>query len=75
MGGQGSRPGRAAYGQGGDRPTVTDANLVLGRLDKDNFLGGEMALDETAAHRVVGALADRLGLDKLETAETGRAHG
>ena len=38
----GSRPGPAAYGLGGDRPTVTDANLVLGRLDPANFLGGEM---------------------------------
>lgn len=65
----GSRPGPAAYGEGGDRPTATDANLVLGRLDKDNFLGGEMALDEMAAHRVIGELAERLELDKLETAE------
>ncbi len=65
----GSRPGPAAYGHGGDRPTVTDANLVLGRLDKDNFLGGEMALDAIAADRAIGVLADRLGLDKLETAE------
>ncbi len=65
----GSRPGPAAYGKGGDRPTVTDANLVLGRLDKDNFLGGEMALDEAAAHRVIGELANRLGMDELEAAE------
>lgn len=63
----GSRPGPAAYGLGGDKPTVTDANVVLGRLDKDNFLGGEMALDETAAHRVIGELAAEAGLDKLET--------
>ncbi|MEN8195436.1 MAG: hydantoinase/oxoprolinase family protein, partial [Pseudomonadota bacterium] len=40
----GAVPGPVAYGEGGDRPTVTDANLVLGRLDKDNFLGGEMSL-------------------------------
>ncbi len=64
----GSRPGPAAYGHGGERPTVTDANVVLGRLDKDNFLGGEMALDETAAHRVIGELSSKLGLDKHETA-------
>ncbi len=64
----GARPGPAAYGHGGDRPTVTDANVVLGRLDKDRFLGGAMALDEAAAHRVVGALADTLGLSPRETA-------
>ncbi|MFQ5971216.1 MAG: hydantoinase/oxoprolinase family protein [Alphaproteobacteria bacterium] len=65
----GSRPGPAAYGLGGDRPTVTDANLVLGRLDKDHFLGGEMTLEVDAAHRAVGGIADQLGLDKLEAAE------
>ena len=65
----GSRPGPAAYGLGGLHPTVTDANLLLGRLDKDNFLGGEMALDEAAAGRVLGALADKLGLEPDEAAE------
>jgi N-methylhydantoinase A/oxoprolinase/acetone carboxylase beta subunit len=65
----GSQPGPACYARGGTRPTVTDANLALGRLDKDNFLGGEMALDEAAAHRVIGELARALGLDKLEAAE------
>ena len=65
----GSRPGPAAYGYGGDRPTATDANLVLGRLDKDRFLGGEMTLDDAAADRVIAALATELGLDKLEAAE------
>ena len=38
----GSNPGPACYGMGGSEPTVTDANLVLGRLDKEYFLGGEM---------------------------------
>ncbi len=65
----GSRPGPAAYGLGGDRPTVTDANLVLGRLDPASFLGGEMALDAEAARRVISDLAERVGLDDLEAAE------
>ena len=47
----GADPGPAAYGQGGAEPTVTDANLVLGRLDPDNFLGGAMRLDLEAARR------------------------
>jgi len=65
----GAVPGPAAYGRGGTQPTVTDANLVLGRLDKDDFLGGSMKLDEDAAHRVIGNLADALGMDKLDAAE------
>jgi N-methylhydantoinase A len=66
----GSMPGPACYGGGGTEPTVTDANLLLGRLDPDNFLGGEMALDVAAAER---ALRDRiavpLGLDLAEAAD------
>jgi N-methylhydantoinase A len=51
-----------AYGQGGVEPTVTDANLVLGRLDAARFLGGEMALDVGAAHAAIGArIAEPLG--------------
>ncbi|MSO70009.1 MAG: hydantoinase/oxoprolinase family protein [Alphaproteobacteria bacterium] len=65
----GSQPGPACYARGGNRPTVTDANLVLGRLEKDNFLGGEMTLDEAAAHRVISELAKQVKLDKLEAAE------
>ncbi len=65
----GSQPGPAAYGRGGTRPTVTDANLVLGRLDKDNFLGGTMALDTAAAQKVIGELARTLRLDVNEAAE------
>jgi N-methylhydantoinase A len=64
----GAQPGPAAYGQGGTEPTVTDANVVLGRLDKDDFLGGGMRLDDGAARRAIGGLAARLGLDELETA-------
>jgi len=44
-------PGPACYGQGGREPTITDANLVLGRLSAENFLGGEMRLDSVAAER------------------------
>ena len=65
----GAVPGPAAYGQGGDKPTVTDANIVLGRLEKDNFLGGAMPLDESAARRVIGELAAQLGLSEVEAAE------
>ena len=65
----GAVPGPAAYGRGGTQPTVTDANVVLGRLDKDDFLGGSMKLDDAASHRVIDELAGRLGLAKLEAAE------
>jgi N-methylhydantoinase A len=65
----GSLPGPAAYGRGGTLPTVTDASLVLGRLDKDNFLGGQMKLDVAAARKVIGELASRLKLDLHEAAE------
>jgi N-methylhydantoinase A len=65
----GAAPGPAAYGAGGTEPTVTDANLVLGRLDADDFLGGGMRLDAEAARRVVAGLADKLGLSLEETAE------
>ena len=50
----GANPGPACYGRGGEQPTVTDANLVLGRLDPGNFLGGEMTLDTGAAERAIG---------------------
>jgi N-methylhydantoinase A len=65
----GSQPGPAAYGRGGTLPTVTDASLVLGRLDKDNFLGGHMKLDVAAARKVIGELASRLKLDLHDAAE------
>ena len=65
----GSRPGPAAYGLGGDQPTVTDANLVLGRLDQESFLGGEMVLDRAAAEAAIDRLAARLGLDRPAAAE------
>lgn len=65
----GADPGPAAYGKGGDLPTVTDANLVLGRLAPRNFLGGDMTLDVEAAQRVIGRLAEDLGRSPEETAE------
>ncbi|MGO4833168.1 hydantoinase/oxoprolinase family protein, partial [Rhizobiaceae sp. 2RAB30] len=65
----GAVPGPAAYGRGGVQPTVTDANLVLGRLDPHDFLGGGMTLDATASHAVIGRLAEELGLPINETAE------
>jgi N-methylhydantoinase A/oxoprolinase/acetone carboxylase beta subunit len=65
----GAHPGPAAYGHGGEEPTVTDANLVLGRLDPDNFLGGAMRLDAMTARRAVSGLAERLGLSPEAAAE------
>ncbi len=65
----GAEPGPAAYGKGGESPTVTDAHVVLGRLDPDNFLGGEMALDAGASGRVISGLAERLGMTRDEAAE------
>ena len=64
----GAAPGPACYGQGGTRATVTDANLVLGRLRPDAFLGGRMTLDITAARRAVATIATTLGLSIEETA-------
>jgi N-methylhydantoinase A len=65
----GAVPGPAAYGRGGTEPTVTDANLVLGRLDAHDFLGGGMRLDLEAARQAVGRLAEQLGLPLNEAAE------
>ncbi|MBT6429550.1 MAG: hydantoinase/oxoprolinase family protein, partial [Rhodospirillaceae bacterium] len=65
----GSDPGPACYGLGGVEPTVTDADLVLGYLDPDNFLGGEMQLDRTAsATAITKALAEPLGITVEEAA-------
>lgn len=64
----GAEPGPACYGRGGTEPTVTDANVVLGRLDPDHFLGGEMTIHPELAREAVGRLADELGLSLEETA-------
>lgn len=65
----GAVPGPAAYGRGGQLPTVTDANIVLGRLDPNDFLGGGMTLDVEASKRVISELAQDLGLSDWEAAE------
>jgi len=65
----GAAPGPACYGRGGTRPTVTDANLLLGRIDAKYFLGGAMQLDRDAAERAIGELAGELGLGEQELAE------
>jgi len=58
----GAEPGPAAYGQGGEEPTLTDANLALGRLNPDYFLGGAMKLDGERAVAALSRLADRMRL-------------
>ena len=66
----GAAPGPACYGLGGSEPTVTDANLLLGRLGADRFLGGEMRLDRDAAERaVVDRIAHPLGLGATAAAD------
>ena len=64
----GADPGPACYGQGGTAPTVTDANLLLGYLDPDYFLGGEMTLDTQAAEAAIREVAEPLGLSPLAAA-------
>ncbi|MEH7547918.1 MULTISPECIES: hydantoinase/oxoprolinase family protein [Bacillaceae] len=65
----GSRPGPACYGHGGTKPTVSDANVVLGRIDEHNFLGGEMKIYSNAAYKVIDELSENLGLSRERTAE------
>jgi N-methylhydantoinase A len=64
----GADPGPACYGRGGVAATVTDANLVLGYLDAERFLGGEARLDVAAAERALDGLAKPLGLDRVRAA-------
>jgi len=64
----GAVPGPACYGSGGTLPTVTDADLVLGYLDPDFFLGGSMAIDLEAARTALATLGEQAGLDAVETA-------
>lgn len=63
----GSEPGPACYGRGGTEATITDANMVLGRLHPS--LSGKFTLDKAASEKVIDALAERIGLSRLETAE------
>ncbi|MCP5152601.1 MAG: hydantoinase/oxoprolinase family protein [Ectothiorhodospiraceae bacterium] len=65
----GAEPGPACYGRGGEEATVTDANLVLGFLDAEGFLGGRHRLDVAAATRAVDAIAGRLRIDRMAAAE------
>jgi N-methylhydantoinase A len=64
----GAEPGPASYGRGGELPTVTDANLLLGYLDAESPLAGGVELDRAAAERAVGDLGDELGLALDQTA-------
>src|SRR5262245_23700078 len=64
----GAFPGPVCYGRGGKIPTVTDAQLVLGYLDPDNFAGGRMKLDKQAAFESIQELGSKIGLSPLETA-------
>ena len=66
----GAQPGPACYGLGGEEPTVTDANLVLGRIGADRFLGGEMQLDVAAAKKALqDKVAKPLGMGLTEAAD------
>jgi N-methylhydantoinase A len=66
----GSMPGPVCYRRGGTEPTVTDANLLLGRLDADNFLGGEMKLDLEGTQRAMAEkIAKPLGIEPPEAAD------
>ncbi len=65
----GADPGPACYGRGGENPTVTDADLMLGYLDPDYFLGGSMRLDRSAAKKAIAEkIADSLGVSTTEAA-------
>ncbi|MBV8600245.1 MAG: hydantoinase/oxoprolinase family protein [Candidatus Eremiobacteraeota bacterium] len=65
----GADPGPAAYGRGGNEPTVTDANLVLGRLGTERPLGGSVRLDRARADAAIATLASSLAMDAEELAE------
>ncbi len=64
----GADPGPVIYGRGGQQVTVSDANALLGRLDADHFLGGEMALDIDSAWAKITDMADAMGLTAAEAA-------
>ncbi|HEX3996713.1 MAG TPA: hydantoinase/oxoprolinase family protein, partial [Acetobacteraceae bacterium] len=64
----GASPGPVCYGRGGTEPTVTDAALVLGYLDPDNFAGGRMKLNKPAAERAIQVVAKQLDMSLLECA-------
>jgi N-methylhydantoinase A len=64
----GAEPGPASYGRGGTEPAVTDADVLLGLLDPDAFLGGDMPLDRSAADAAAAGVAEPLGLSPIDTA-------
>ncbi len=64
----GALPGPAAYGRGGTEATTTDANLELGRINRDYFCGGELEADMTAVGEALAGIASRLGVDRAEAA-------
>ena len=64
----GARPGPAAYGRGGVEATTTDANIALGRINKDYFFGGEITVDMDAVDSALGRVAERLGVSAAEAA-------
>ena len=64
----GAEPGPAAYGQGGEEPTVTDANLFLGYLADEATLGGEVVLQRELSKKALSSLGEKLGLDAQEAA-------
>ncbi|RST57420.1 hydantoinase/oxoprolinase family protein [Siminovitchia terrae] len=66
----GADPGPVCYGRGGENPTVTDANLILGRLSPDNFLGGSMEIDYDAAYQALERLGKKLNMSAEETADS-----
>ena len=65
----GAEPGPACYGKGGQEPAVTDADLLLGYIPADYFLGGEISLDMDLARKAVQKVGDRLGMDPIQTAQ------
>ncbi|MDD9915728.1 MAG: hydantoinase/oxoprolinase family protein [Rhodospirillaceae bacterium] len=65
----GALPGPACYGRGGTEPTVTDANVLLGRFRPDQAIGGEIAIDTAAAETAIGTLGETLSLSPARMAE------
>ncbi|MCP5080508.1 MAG: hydantoinase/oxoprolinase family protein, partial [Alphaproteobacteria bacterium] len=64
----GAFPGPACYGKGGTKPTVSDANIILGYLDADRVLGSDLRLDVSAARKAIKPLADEMGMSVAQTA-------
>ncbi len=64
----GAVPGPVCYGKGGSEPTVTDADIILGYMDPNYFLGGKMKVDGEASRKAIEKLGKKLGFDAIETA-------